>query len=239
MNERNGVSRDIRAVFFDIGGTLLHPSPDVPVAFANVAAQLGFEVPLELVKRHMPAVDALYEREYRLDGDFWCSRAGCRDIWLKQYRLLSELVGLGDAAERISEALHEAYHRPDHWACFEDVESCLERLSERGCSCIAVSNWDADLPELLEGLGIRRYFVDVVASAAVGVRKPDPSIFELALDRNDLTPRDVVHIGDHIDADARGASNVGIRPILIDRFGLYRECPYECATTLSEAMALL
>lgn len=238
MDIPNAASSRIKAVFFDIGGTLLYPSPDVPSSFVEVAARRGLDAGLEAVRGHMPAVDALYEREYRLDGDFWCSRSGCRDIWLKQYRLLSRLAGLGRYAEQIAVDLHAAYHRPDHWAYFDDVRPCLGALVDHGYACVAVSNWDADLPELLEGLGIGAYFSDVVASAAVGIRKPDPSIFELALDRNGLSPHEVVHIGDHVDADGRGAVNVGIRPIIIDRGDREPLAAFECASTLYEAIRL-
>jgi len=57
----------------------------------------------------------------------------------------------------------------------------------------------------------------VVSSAEVGLRKPDPRIFELALARVGVAADEAVHVGDHLYADILGAEAVGMYPVLIDR----------------------
>lgn len=228
----------VEAVFFDMGSTLLYPSPSVAEAFAAVACERGHEVSLAEVKHHMEAVDAYYESEYARDGDFWCTQEGSERIWLEMYRLLARLSGLEADAEGISAELYARFRRASHWSTYEDVSGCLEALRAGGCRLGVISNWDAWLEGLLEELGMRSCFDVVVASAAVGCRKPDRAVFELALERMGVSAEASVHVGDLPEADGAAAA-AGIRPVIIDRHGVYADCPYETVRSLAELPKLL
>lgn len=92
----------------------------------------------------------------------------------------------------------------------DGVVDALERLDAAGVPMVCVSNWDAGLPGHLERLGIGRYLRGVVASGAVGVAKPDPRIFDLAVELLDV-PRDAIgHVGDE-PVDRAGALAAGLR----------------------------
>jgi putative hydrolase of the HAD superfamily len=68
----------------------------------------------------------------------------------------------------------------------------------------------------------------VVTSKEVGVDKPNPLIFQAALQRAVVDASEAVHVGDQYKMDVVGARGVGINPILIDRYNLYPEvsdCP--------------
>jgi putative hydrolase of the HAD superfamily len=68
----------------------------------------------------------------------------------------------------------------------------------------------------------------VVTSKEVGSNKPEPPIFLAALDRAGVSASEAVYVGDQYDTDVVGARGVGIKPILIDRYGLMPEvsdCP--------------
>ena len=82
----------------------------------------------------------------------------------------------------------------------------LERL---GLRLAVVSNWDVALLGYLEGLGLARHFVTVVTSAEAGAPKPDPRIFELALERLRVPPSRALHVGDS-EADEVGARAAGM-----------------------------
>lgn len=71
---------------------------------------------------------------------------------------------------------------------------------------------------LLAKLGLAGLFDAVVVSGDVGVEKPDPRIFTIALERAGLEPREVVYVGDTAD-DVQGALAAGLCPILIRRTG--------------------
>lgn len=226
------------AVFFDVGSTLLYPSPSVAEAFVSVARERGHDVRLEEVEPHMAAVDDFYEREYARDGDFWCSHERSARIWLDMYALLARLVGLEEDAEAIGARVHACFCKASHWAFYDDVRGCLSALRESGYRLGVISNWDAGLEGLLDDLGLRSCFDDVVASAAVGCRKPDRAVFETALARMGVSADAAVHVGDLPEADGAAAA-VGITPVIVDRHGLHVSCPYRRIESLVELPSLL
>ena len=81
-----------------------------------------------------------------------------------------------------------------------------------------ISNFDhpPHIYSLLSKFNIEKYFDTVIISGAVGVRKPDPQIFTLALEQTGLHPDEVMHVGDSLE-DIQGASNAGVLPVLIKR----------------------
>jgi len=88
------------------------------------------------------------------------------------------------------------------------VDAVLE-LERLGLRLAVVSNWDVALHEHLEELGLADHFDTVVTSAEAGAPKPDPRIFELALERLGVRPERALHIGD-AEADEEGARAAGM-----------------------------
>lgn len=226
-------------VLFDVGSTLLHPSPSIAETFARVAVGRGHSITVQDVEPHIPGMDAFYEREYLRDGDFWCTHEGSVEIWLEQYRFLSQSLGLEEDAESLAEGVQDAYRCADHWGLYSDVLPCLKALKEWGASLGIVSNWNADLAFLLHDLRLLPYFDVVISSAEVGYRKPDPIIFELALERLGSTPDGTVHVGDRPDADGDGSSAAGIHSLIIDRHETQGGCGYRRMRKLTEIVDVL
>ena len=119
------------------------------------------------------------------------------------------------------------------------VLACLKGLKRRGFRLGVISNWDASLENLLRNMGYLPYFDEVVASAAVGCRKPGSAIFEIALERMEVDASEAVHVGDLPEADGQGAASVGIRPIIIDRSGKHDHCEFERVSLLTDLVSLL
>ena len=69
---------------------------------------------------------------------------------------------------------------------------------------------------VLSKLGLTSLFDSVVISAEVGIKKPDPRIFDSALEQTEMKPEEVVYVGDTED-DTKAARDAGIVPILIQR----------------------
>ena len=86
----------------------------------------------------------------------------------------------------------------------------LKLLRDRGLALAVVANWDCALAGHLADLRLGRLFAAVVTSAEVGVPKPDPAPFRLALDRLGVKPSRALHVGDE-PADKAGALAVGMR----------------------------
>jgi putative hydrolase of the HAD superfamily len=102
---------------------------------------------------------------------------------------------------------------------YPDAAPALRGLREAGHVLVIVSNWDCSLPDWLGHTGLLELVDRVVTSADVGAAKPDPAMFERALEVAGSSAEDSVHVGDSLDNDVRGAGAAGIRAVLVQRDG--------------------
>jgi putative hydrolase of the HAD superfamily len=207
----------IRAVFFDVGNTLVRPHPSVSEVVRQILAEEGHVHDLSAIDQIMPLVDEYYEDRYRSDDTFWTDEDRTSQVWVGMYSLLCRKLGIEQGAERIAARVYEEFGDPGRWEVYSDVLPAFRRLRKRGLRLGLISNWDSRLAGLIEGLGLAGELDTIVSSADVGLHKPDPRIFELACERLDVEPEQAAHVGDHHYADIVGASAVGMSPVLIDR----------------------
>ena len=100
------------------------------------------------------------------------------------------------------------------------------------------------MPQLASGLlqvgpGPGVEVAAIIDSGAVGVAKPDPAIFALALDVAGTTAERAIHVGDAYQYDVRGARAAGVRPLLVDPLGLRYDVDCERISSLLDVPALL
>ncbi|MDZ4654891.1 MAG: HAD-IA family hydrolase [Coriobacteriia bacterium] len=209
----------LRAVFFDVGNTLLYPQPSVSEVCRQVLAEAGHTHGLEAIDALMPLVDAYYEDRYRADDTFWTDEEETSDVWVGMYSLLCRKLGIEESAVVLARRVYDEFGKADRWRVYDDVVPALSRLRERGLKLGIISNWDRRLVRLVDGLGLASYMDSVISSADIGLRKPDPRIFELACSELGVEPGDAAHVGDHHYADVLGARAVGMHAVLIDRHG--------------------
>ena len=88
----------------------------------------------------------------------------------------------------------------------------LESMSEC-CPLVLVTNFYGNMNSVLKEFGIDRYFAGIVESAVEGVRKPNPDIYRLAVNRLGVLPADAVMIGDSLSKDIIPAMEVGCKTI--------------------------
>lgn len=210
-------SKTIRAVFFDVGNTLLYPSPSVSQVCRDILAEEGIERDLAAIEALMPLVDQYYEDRYCDDDTFWTDHGETTQVWIAMYSLLFRELGVTQDVERIAHRVYYEFGHAHRWRPFDDVEPALRRLSARGLQLGIISNWDRRLSSLLEGVGLGGYLSTVVSSADVGLHKPDPRIFEIACRRLGVSASESVHVGDHHYADVTGATAAGMTAVWIDR----------------------
>jgi putative hydrolase of the HAD superfamily len=101
------------------------------------------------------------------------------------------------------------------------VPETLEALRLMGLKLVVVSNANGKLKVLFERLGLARRFDVMLDSAEEGIEKPDPRLFQLALERSQSRPEETVHVGDLYHVDVEGARNAGLGAILLDTADLY------------------
>ena len=95
---------------------------------------------------------------------------------------------------------------------FDDARPALEFLAAR-FPLVSISNGNADL----ERVGIAQFFRAAISAREFGVGKPDPRIFHAAAGAVDLTPGDMLHMGDDATLDALGAMNAGMQAAWVNR----------------------
>jgi putative hydrolase of the HAD superfamily len=101
----------------------------------------------------------------------------------------------------------------------DGLGAALDEARATGVKVAIVSNSEGMLDRLFADLGVLEHFDLVVDSGKVGVEKPDPRIFRMALDRFGASPDRALMLGDTYATDIVGARAAGIRAALVDPFG--------------------
>ena len=200
------------AVFLDVDGTLLWVDLDIDGYIADLAPYSGNGgLTTESVagpvwgslRRHIEG-----NIGYRTEEDL-------EDFKRRNARMTAAEIGI----EAPTEVLAEVAQRRISFNPYPESEDVLRRLEGMDAKIYAVSNWDIELVKVLDDLGWSGYFDGVIASAVVGIEKPEGEIFEEALRISNISRDRVVHVGNDPITDIEGASEAGIDSVLIDRRG--------------------
>lgn len=211
-----------RAILFDAGETLVHPSPSFPELFTRVLAGEGHERSGEQVLEASRAVFHRFSEAAR-EGDLWTtSPERSAAFWRGVYERMLESLDL-PGQDGLRDSLYAAFTDLDNYALFEDVDPTLDTLAATGAVLGVVSNFESWLEDLLGRLGVRDRLPVRVISGVVGVEKPDPAIWRLALDRAEVTAGDTAYVGDNPEFDVWPAAALGLTPVLIDRRARFTE----------------
>ena len=205
----------LRAIFLDIGDTVMRPNPSWEHVYALAFAEFGIEVRPEDLQQALRA--AYHHGGWGLTDGFEPTREVSfrRTVEVDQAAIAQ--LGLGPMPDEFFRRLSELFMVTSHWHVFPDAYEVLPAIRARGLAIGAVSNWVWTLPELLHDLDLVGQFTFITASARVGFEKPHRRIFEVALAEAGARADEVIHVGDHLDADVAGARAVGITAVLIDR----------------------
>ncbi len=205
-------------LLLDAGGTFLFVDQDYLASLAG-----GYGVQVEARR--------FYEQHYRL-VHWFDTYVGTQRRFLSRLsepysQILLRLVGLSD--ERAAQAAEVAQVRHEQrnlWEfTFPWIVETLGQLRDEGYRMSIISNADGRVEEQLRNLELRGYFERVYDSEVVGVEKPQPAIYELALNDLGLQPEEAVFVGDMFYIDIWGANRAGIPGLHLDPLGLYEEWP--------------
>lgn len=210
----------IQAIIFDLGDTLIYFDGDWSETFALADQELyrsltsaGVSLDREIfLERYHTQIMAYYQER---DTEFIEHTT--------QYildKVLKEMGAPEVPLEILRASLVDMYTVfQQHWHTEAESISVLEELKRRDYRLGLVSNAsdDANVQSLVDQAGIRSYFDQIVTSAGMGIRKPNPKIFTPLLTSWDLPANRVVMVGDTLGADILGAQNVGMRSIWVTR----------------------
>ena len=211
----------LRAVLFDAGGTLINPH------YGRVAAVL------ERVLGRSPRLDAFVEAEYAGRAAVEALMAGPETStdggrWTVHFAAMFRAMGLSaDEVRQVAPHVVAEHRAANLWT--EPTPGAADGLAAlRGAGYVVgcVSNADGTVDKLLAGAGLAPHLAFVVDSGAVGIEKPDPRIFAMALEKAGVAPDEALYVGDLYPVDVVGARRAGIEPVLLDPLGRYgdREC---------------
>jgi putative hydrolase of the HAD superfamily len=207
---KNGTKKYPRAVCFDLYGTLIDISVDttrrtVWQTLCNELRAKGVDrEPSELHAKY----DTLVERERRERGE----------PFVLDQSFFSKLLGSGtegpqharEFGRRIRELTTLRLRLQDY------ALDVLCELRARGCKLAIVSNTEETVTLYdLEKLDLERYFDTIVISSAVQSKKPEPRIFQIALNRIGVEAADTVFVGDDYESDFRGPREIGMGSVLL------------------------
>jgi putative hydrolase of the HAD superfamily len=103
----------------------------------------------------------------------------------------------------------------------EGMGEALDAIRALGVKVAIISNSEGMLDRLFTDLGVLQHFDLVVDSGKLGIEKPDPRIFQVALEHFGVPPERALHLGDVFATDVLGARAAGLRHALIDPYGHY------------------
>lgn len=212
--------RRFEAIIFDLGGTLLYfdaPWPEVLLRADTVLFERLREAGLALdqhkfMQTYRAQLEAYYQER---EAEF------IEYTTLYILRNLLEKWGYPDVSDSVLRPALDAMYAVTqaHWQLEPDALETLQALKDLGYRLGMISNAgdDRDVQKLVDKAGIRLFFDIILTSAAEGIRKPNPRIFELVLDHWALPPERVVMVGDTLGADILGARNAGLFGVWITR----------------------
>ncbi len=206
------------SVIFDAGETLLHPHPSFVDLLARFIRERGHDVDASRVAAAEAAL-AKPLGEMFLERKLWSvSTESSRSFWTALYERFAAELGL-DHDGGLPGHLYDMFRMPEHYALFDDALPALRELRATGYRIGIVSNFEAWLEGLLTSLEVMPFLDALVVSGVEGVEKPDPKIFEIALERIGTAAERTVYVGDSPEFDVAPALELGMRPLLIDRRG--------------------
>ncbi len=136
------------------------------------------------------------------------------------------LQAAGCPRDRIDEALArmDARQKSEHflWAKpMEGARGAIDALAAMDLKLACVSNSDGRAEAHLERYDLRRGLAFVLDSFIVGIEKPDPRIFDLALEKLGVWPNRALFVGDIRSVDEHGSRSAGMQFVLLDPYGTY------------------
>ena len=206
--------RNYKAIFFDLGGTLIYPDHlRIKKVFSQQSKlEADDEKWFSAIHHATKMLDQEYHKTPKAELEWWSA-------YFKHY--LSFLFPDHKFADiflsKFVKALKKEHLKKNLWA--EMADNCLEtleRLKQADKRMAIISNSDGQVMNQLREHSLDKYFEVVLDSHIVGVSKPQAAIFLIALQKTALSPKEVLYVGDFFNVDIIGAANARIDGLLID-----------------------
>ncbi len=218
----------IKAVLFDLGGTLVKGQPVSEVTGKILKAQ-GIERSTEEIEQARTAAEKNVDiGELPILGEaFWHKWNG---------HVLNNL-GIRDNVPFLAERIAKLWWQYSDVELYPDARETLRLLRQGGLKIGLVTNGlESDVREILSKVGLTGFFDVEIASDTVGKIKPCKEMFLHAITKLGIQPQEVIFVGDSVEHDYRGAKKCGLKALLIDRDDSVKEEDVEKIGSLTELL---
>lgn len=220
MSDLATLVRGVELLCLDAGNTIVFLDHARMAAICADAQEASFATTAEVLRR--AEGEAKYANEQGTLEDFAWGHAHFVPARGWAQMVGTTLVFAGLARERVAAMLDVlwTHHRKRNlWSLVpQGLVAALAEARSAGVPVAVVSNSEGTLVSLFDDLGISSAFDFVIDSGIVGIEKPDPRIFAIALDRFGVSPQRALHLGDNFATDVLGARAAGIPVALVDPF---------------------
>jgi putative hydrolase of the HAD superfamily len=223
-----------KVLLWDFDGTLVYPNKSFNTALHTALCEYGYKVDAESVKELM-----LASYSWHNPDDIYPDKK--ESLWWDTlYKKLESFYKENnvDVADynKINQTFKNILTSPCNYSLYDDAVAVLEECTRRGYTNYVMSSNYPELPQVIEALGIAKYFKDFFVSSLIGYDKPHREIFEHAL-KVTGNPEICYMIGDNPIADMKGAKACGIRTVFVHKSGC-QDADFEFAT-LTEVLDIL
>lgn len=203
----------VRAVFFDVDFTLIHPGETFQGSgYARACAEHGVQVDVArfdaAVTRALPMLDDL-------DDPLYDHRLFIRYT----AAIIEHMGGRGDGVTPAATEIYERWAANHHFDLYDDVRAVLPALAAKGLELGVISNSHRSLEAFTAHFELDRYVRTHVSAHPNRYMKPHPSIFRAALAAAGVAAHEALMVGDSLKADVAGALGAGLRAVWLRRVG--------------------
>jgi HAD superfamily hydrolase (TIGR01549 family) len=234
--------KKIKAILFDLDGTLFHHLPTSGEVFVKHLRDLGLQISEEDRVRAEHWVHYYFAHSPEIQADSKMFEEDSKGFWINftQRRLIAsgmEQTQAVELAPQVSDHMSEAY-RPKIYVP-EEAHTLLKFLQGSGYVLGMVSNRESPYREEMQKQKLDCYFQFFLAGGEVNSFKPDALIFERALELAGTSAQETMYVGDNYFADIVGSHRAGLTPVLYDPINLFPDADCAVIKSLAEIPALL
>ncbi len=214
------IDHNPQVIFLDAVGTLFGVRSSVGAMYAQIAQGEGVELEGAAIDRAFyqaftaatPLAFPQQEPEkiQELEYQWW------RNLAVETFTLAGSIEQFPDF-DKFFLTLYDYFATAQPWVIYPEVVAALTHWRSQDIKLGIISNFDSRIYQVLNALELMDFFSSITISSEAGAAKPEPQIFTTALGKYNCPPTAAWHIGDSLREDYQGATQAGIRGILIKR----------------------
>ena len=198
----------ITDLFFDLDHTLWDFEKNSALTFKKIFNELKIEVPLSVFLEKYNPINHAYWKLYRED------KITQIELRLKRLEKTFEAIDYEIAGGSINEISHKYIEYLSTFPhLFPEAIIVLSGLQKKYNMHIITNGFEEVQHPKIERSGLMPFFKHIITADEVGVKKPNPIIFEHALKTTNTLPQNALMIGDSLEADILGAIHLGMQAI--------------------------